>query len=241
MEQGSAADSRIVRQTWSRAGSVLHDRSVVALPGLHREMIRFRPPTEDVVDAFLARQRKAEFTYADVGATDRNPPERYVLDRTRRRLGSGAETYEAAVGALKAWRQFDLEWVRVAAPSALRAGGDVAIVAYVFGVWWLNACRIVYVQEENDVDARRFSFAYGTLPDHAGEGEERFSVEIDETGEVTFEISAFSRPRHVLSRLAYPLMRAHQKQFGREAADAMERAVANWAATVHAEPAPAVA
>jgi uncharacterized protein (UPF0548 family) len=55
---------------------------------------------------------------------------------------------------------------------------------------------------------------------------------MDEAGDVTFQVSAFSRPRHLLSRLAYPVMRAHQKQFGREAADALQRALATESAAV---------
>lgn len=189
-------------------------------------MILFRSPSTAAVESFLARQKRSEFTYSDVGATARNPPERYVIDRTTRLLGCGDETFDAAVSALRHWKQFDLCWVRILAPPGrIVAGDNVAVVAHVFGLWWLNGCRIVYVQDETTGNRRRFAFAYGTLADHAGEGEERFSIEMNETGEVTFEISAFSRPRHLLSRLAYPLMRAHQKQFGREAADAVQRAI----------------
>jgi len=47
----------------------------------------------------------------------------------------------------------------------------VAILARSIGLWWLNACRIVYVVDKVD----KFGFAYGTLPDHAGSGEERWN------------------------------------------------------------------
>ncbi|HEV7280570.1 MAG TPA: DUF1990 domain-containing protein [Pirellulaceae bacterium] len=195
-------------------------------------MILFRPPSTATIESFLARQKRSGLSYRDIGATAGNPPERYVVDRTVRRLGSGEATFDAAVAALRKWKQFDLGWVQIVAPRAgVVAGEDVAIIAQVFGIWWLNGCRIVYVEDEATATARRFAFAYGTLADHVGEGEERFAIEMDEAGVVTFNVSAFSRPRHVLSRLAYPLMRAHQKQFGREAADAMQRALA-------AEPAP---
>lgn len=191
-------------------------------------MILFRPPSTATIASFLTRQKRTELTYADVGATARNPPERYVVDRTVRFLGTGEATFDAAVAALRSWKQFDLPWVQIQPPERrIVAGEDVAVVANIFGMWWLNGCRIVYVQDETTPDRRRFAFAYGTLPDHAGEGEERFAIEMNDSGEVTFEVSAFSRPRHLLSRLAYPLMRAHQKRFGLEAADAMERALAS--------------
>ena len=70
-----------------------------------------------------------------------------------------------------------------------------------FGFWSLNACRIVYtIDEEGPVV--RFGFAYGTLPDHAEQGEERFSVEWHhEDGTVWYDILAFSRPNHPLASL----------------------------------------
>lgn len=70
----------------------------------------------------------------------------------------------------------------------------------------------------------RFGFAYGTLPRHVEQGEERFLVE--RVGdEVFYDILAFSRPRHPSARLGYPLMRRWQKRFGHDSAAAMRRAV----------------
>jgi uncharacterized protein (UPF0548 family) len=72
----------------------------------------------------------------------------------------------------------------------------------------------------------RFGFAYGTLPDHAGTGEERFLIEWNrEDNSVWYDILAFSRPNHFLTRLGYPLVRRTQKRFGRESAAAMQCAV----------------
>jgi len=80
------------------------------------------------------------------------------------------------------------------------------------------------VDEEGPV--QRFGFTYGTLPDHAGSGEERFLIEWDrEEGSVWYDILAFSRPRHLLARLGYPWVRRVQKRFGWESAAAMCRAV----------------
>jgi uncharacterized protein (UPF0548 family) len=101
----------------------------------------------------------------------------------------------------------------------------VAILARSIGLWWLNACRIVMVVDE-DGPVKRFGFAYGTLPDHAGSGEERFLVEWDrEDDSVWYDILAFSRPRHFLARLGYPWVRRVQKKFGRESAAVMRRVV----------------
>jgi uncharacterized protein (UPF0548 family) len=101
----------------------------------------------------------------------------------------------------------------------------VAIIARNLGLWWLNACRIVYVVDEGE-PIRRYGYACGTLPAHAGEGEERFLVEWDRaSGEVWYDILAFSRPHGLLARLGHPYMRRVQKRFGRESAAAMLRAV----------------
>jgi uncharacterized protein (UPF0548 family) len=111
----------------------------------------------------------------------------------------------------------------------------VAVVARLFGLWWLNACRIVYVVDEQG-PVQRFGFAYGTLPGHAESGEERFTVEWREAaGAVWYDIQAFSRPRQVLARLGYPLARRLQRRFARGSAAAMRRAVVEGTSTAQAK------
>ena len=93
------------------------------------------------------------------------------------------------------------------------------------GVWWLNACRVVYAVDEAG-PLSKFGFAYGTLPGHVESGEERFVIEWDRgDDDVWYDIVAFSRPNHVLTRLGYPVVRRLQKRFGRDSAAAMLRAV----------------
>lgn len=59
-----------------------------------------------------------------------------------------------------------------------------------------------------------------------GSGEERFQVRFSKnTGIVEYEIRAFSRPRHWLARLAYPITRRLQSRFRRDSGAAMRRAV----------------
>ena len=92
------------------------------------------------------------------------------------------------------------------------------------GFWSLNACRIVYTIEETG-PIERFGFAYGTLPDHAAIGEERFTVEFHSHDQaVWYDVYAFSRPRP-LARLAYPYTRALQKRFAADSKRAMQKAV----------------
>jgi uncharacterized protein (UPF0548 family) len=148
------------------------------------------------------------------------------VDRTRIKLGEGEPVFEAARAALQRWSQFDLGWLEVWSPETpIRTGEVVVIVARTFGLWSLNACKIVYVVDESG-PIRRFGLAYGTLPDHAARGEERFLVEWDQVdNSVWYDILAFSRPNHFLTRLGYPIVRRTQKRFGRESAAAMIKAV----------------
>jgi uncharacterized protein (UPF0548 family) len=193
-------------------------------------MVSLRRPSTETMREFLASQSKLGFTYTAVGATATTPPAGYVLDNTRIKLGEGEEVFTKAKAALMRWEQFHLGWVEAWSPKTTIETGDVvAVVARQVGVWWLNACRIVYVVEESE-SVSRYGFAYGTLPDHAGTGEERFLVEWDRaSGEVWYDILAFSRPHYFLTRLGYLNMRRVQKRFGRESAAAMLKAVGNEA------------
>jgi uncharacterized protein (UPF0548 family) len=111
---------------------------------------------------------------------------------------------------------FSMPWVRLHWPSApIQVGTDVAVSTHHFGFYSLNACRIVYVVDEEG-PIERFGFAYGTLGEHAESGEERFTVEWNrEDDSVWYDILAFSRPRQMLARLGYPLSRLLQKKFAK--------------------------
>lgn len=188
-------------------------------------MLSVRRPSAEAIRRFLADQHGQPWSYAEVGATAASPPPGYVFDRTRVCLGHGEPVFLAARQALVAWRQFKLGWLEAApAETSIRPDQVVAVVARAAGLWWLNACRIAYVIDEPPA---RFGFAYGTLPAHAGRGEERFLVEWNPTtNEVWYEVCAFSRPAHLLARLGYPLVRVTQRRFGRQSGQAMRQAVA---------------
>jgi uncharacterized protein (UPF0548 family) len=189
-------------------------------------MLFWRRPTDAAIRAFLTDQGRLELTYSAVGATGQTPPAGYVVDHTRTKLGEGEAVFRAARTALERWQQFRLDWLEATPEDTpIKEGQVVGILARSVGLWWLNACRIVVVLDE-DGPVKRFGFAYGTLPDHAGSGEERFLVEWDRADDgVWYDILAFSRPRHVLARLGYPWVRRVQKRFGRASAAAMRRAV----------------
>ncbi|OJW12403.1 MAG: DUF1990 domain-containing protein [Planctomycetales bacterium 71-10] len=194
-------------------------------------MHSLRKPSAETVRKFLEGQAKLDFTYSPVGATaDPSPPADYRLNHTRERIGAGREAFERAKAALRRWDQFRIGWAEIQPAGApIREGEVVAIVAHRLGLWWLNACRVVYVVDEDDpaVPFARFGFAYGTLPDHVGSGEERFLVDWDaRTDEVFYDVEAYSRPHLLLARLGSPYMRRSQRRFGRESAAAMVRSMA---------------
>jgi len=189
-------------------------------------MLLLRKPSPSTIQDFLAIQAKLDLTYSAVGSSAAEPPAGYVVDRTHINLGNGEQVFAAAKAGLERWEQFRLGWVEAWPPDTpLQVGQVVAVIARLFGLWWLNACRIVYVVDE-DGPVKQFGFAYGTLPDHAESGEERFLIEWDRaTGSVCYDIIAFSRPRHILARLGYHWVRRVQKRFARDSAAAMARAV----------------
>jgi uncharacterized protein (UPF0548 family) len=176
-----------------------------------------RRPSADFVRAFIAIQSRLPFSYADVGATATQPPAGYRIDHNRIRLGAGGKTYQRAVAALKSWTQFGIGWVRIVpAETVLEKGAVVAVEAKAFGLWSLNAARVVYMLNDQRDAKARFGFAYGTLPDHVEEGEERFTVEWHIDDSVWYDIRAFSRPQHRLAKVGFPLVRMLQKRFARD-------------------------
>jgi uncharacterized protein (UPF0548 family) len=195
---------------------------------LHPSMLSSCQPSLDAIKRQLAAQAPCDFSYPDPGIT-KSPdttaqPHSYVVDHTRCGLGRGQEVYQAAIEALTHWRQFSLGWLSaVPDDTPLEPGRSVAIVARVVGVWSVHCARIVYSIDDHQGPTHRFGFAYGTLPAHMEAGEERFQVEWNTvTDEVLYDILAYSRPRHLLAKFGYPLVRRLQKRFGRESAARMQ-------------------
>ncbi len=189
-------------------------------------MLSLRKPSDESIRHFLTGQAQLSFTYSAVGATAETPPADYVVDHTRIKLGDGEAVFVAATHALERWDQFRLGWVEAWSPETpIKSGEIVGVIGRVIGLWWLNACRIVYVIDEGGT-VQRFGFAYGTLPGHVESGEERFLIEWDRSeNSVWYDILAFSRPRHPLARLGYPFARRMQKRFARDSVKAMLRIV----------------
>ena len=184
-------------------------------------------PSEDYVQRFVAAQSSLPFSYKEVGATRSGvAPAGYTVDHNRVRLGTGEETFEAAARAVREWKMFDLGWVQILWSEApIEIGTTVGVLAGHFGFWSLNAARIVYTVDD-DGPVRRYGFAYGTLPEHVEDGEERFTVEWNrEDNSVWYDLFSFARGSSSLIKAGYPVRRSMQRRFGRDSKEAMVRAV----------------
>lgn len=187
-------------------------------------------PSQADIREFIARQGREKLSYPDVGASISGSPDGYDLDHNRVCLGHGEAVFKAACAGLARWEMFPRPWTRIEpANAAIEKGTVVAMLAQVYGLWWWNACRIVYTLDES-TPIRRFGFAYGTLPGHIESGEERFSVEWLANDTVWYDMRAFSRPRYWLVRLGYPLARRLQRRFVKQSQAAMKRLSAPGAA-----------
>lgn len=190
---------------------------------LDNRMFLLSKPDSNAIDSFLRDRGTDVFSYAEIGGTAGTPPAGYDIDHNRILLGQGEQAFERAKFAIRSWKMFEVPGLQLIRPDTpIEPGRDVVLFASHLGFYSLNSCRIVYVIDESD----RYGFAYGTLTEHVEIGEERFTVELDrETGEVWYDILAFSRPGHILVKFGYPYGRYLQRRFAVESKAAMLRAV----------------
>ena len=181
-----------------------------------------RRPSAAVVAQVLAEAKSAAPTYPEVGATQgAQLPSGYRHDGYERRLGEGAEVFERAAAAVRAWQAQVGAGVELFPPGALVGDEDTVVLLFrVLGLWATLPCRVVYVEQESD----RFAFAYGTLPGHPERGEVRFAVEREAGDEIVFRIVSFSRTVDPLARLGSPVTRRIQQRVTERYLDAIAAA-----------------
>jgi uncharacterized protein (UPF0548 family) len=165
-------------------------------------------PTTAAIRASLIEWKDVSLSYNPMSLRQGG----FIADEHKVLLGTGAEVFKAAADKLDRWEMFP-EWARVhRLREGQRPGDVVAMVTRICGFWWVNPCRIL---RRCDTDTTH-GFDYGTLPQHAECGEERFSIETHADGSVWYVIRAFSRPGHFLAWLAFPLARWWQCRFVRD-------------------------
>lgn len=179
-------------------------------------------PSDAQIEKFLAEQRDLPFSYKEVGASSGAIPPDYPINHHRIRLGGGEETFARAADAIKNWTMYRLEWTRLYPPNAPVKVGEVVCVVVNHGFCWsANPCRIIYLSEENG-ETKKFGFAFGTLPGHSEEGEERFTVEWQRADDsVWYELLSFARPHHILARIGFPFVGLFQRKFAEDSGRAM--------------------
>jgi len=185
-------------------------------------------PSPQVVERFRQVAEQDSFSYGELGGTLKEPlPSGYNIDRNRVCLGHGEHVFERARKALSEWKMFDFGWAELIHPDApIAPGQTVLIMAHTWSFYSLSASRVIAMVDGDDGTARRWGFCYGTLQHHVERGEERFTVEYHhESTEVWYDILAFSRPQHLLARVAYPFSRAAQRRFAHDSKAAMLRTV----------------
>ena len=166
------------------------------------------------------------FSYPDVGATRTEPPSGWTADRLVDDVGVGRDAFERAKKAISTYQMFRQDWIELIHADPLAEGAEVVFASRQFGMWTLNACRVVYLVDEEDEQRARFGFAYGTLANHAVAGEERFLATWDKQSDIVdFEVFKFSLPRHPLVRLVAPLARSIQRRFSEDAVLTVKRMV----------------
>lgn len=170
-------------------------------------------PTEAIINSFLKKQATADYTYAELEGSKKESVSGYDNDHNCCIIGSGEQKWEAAKEALRNWSQFPAPWTKILPERApLKVGETVAVLFRIFGIWWINSARIVYVFDEPN----HFGFAYGTLKGHLEKGEECFWIERDEAGTISYHIRAFSKPYYWFVKLTYPMARYYQRRFVQE-------------------------
>jgi uncharacterized protein (UPF0548 family) len=180
-----------------------------------------RRPGPGRLAQLLQEQSAEQLTYSEVGATAGELPSGYHPVRASITVGRGNGVFERAAEGIRAWtpqRAAGFDFVPVRPP--LEVGQSLVLAFRSFPFFVTGAARVVYVVDEED----RFGFAYGTLPGHPESGEEAFVVERAGDGEVTFTITAFSRPQALLTRLGGPVARMVQARTTRRYLEGLVKA-----------------
>ncbi len=122
--------------------------------------------------------------------------------------------------ALLSFGTHSLDYMFLHPPGArVELGRDVIVCARIAGVWTVNPCRIVYLEESEGL----VRYGYGTLPGHSEHGEEMFSVERLGPNRIRAETIAYSRSQDVIARIGWPIARYVQARVKRDYLRALAR------------------
>jgi uncharacterized protein (UPF0548 family) len=183
-------------------------------------LLSLTPPSAERLERVVARESTAELTYSAVGATGRGErPPGYRYDTWNIEVGADdGSRFGRCARAVLAWEAQRGAGITVAPPHTVSPDLTFALVLPLPIGYAIATARIVQIVEDQTVAG----FAYGTLPSHPEEGEEIFLVHRRD-GRVSFEVTAFSRPRDPLARLGSPITRWLQVRTNRAYLQAIRR------------------
>lgn len=182
-------------------------------------MWSLRRPSETRLDRCLEAMSRQELSYPEVGMTrdGGQVPAYYGREDHQAELEIG---FEAAAEALATFASHRLPYMFLyPGGQRVREGLDIIVCARVLGLWTINPCRVVWVEQSDD----RYAYGYGTLPGHSEHGEESFEVRRRPDGRVSAMTSAWARPQDLLARLGSPLAHRVQRQVKIDYMRALER------------------
>jgi uncharacterized protein (UPF0548 family) len=179
----------------------------------NRRRLRLTRPDNHCISALTDLHRQPALTYSQIGWTNRSEcPVGFAKNQCDAVIGNGEHDFRRAKTAIQKYDMLRLDWMQpILAENPIVDRSMVCTISQKLMVYSLNINRVVYVDDQNP---NRFGFGFGTTAHHLIIGEERFTIHLDESsGDVTYEIFSFSRPRLLFFRLAPPWFRHLQRSF----------------------------
>ncbi|MBG6183409.1 uncharacterized protein (UPF0548 family) [Arthrobacter sp. CAN_A214] len=169
-----------------------------------------------------------QFTYPDVGATDRPYPERLdggwpegyrrMVESHGIEAADPAAAFLALVDGILSWELHRGAGLTMAPDAPRAAPGGEVVSGFGIGRARIPApCRVVWAREAlldgggRAVPGQRAGFGYGTLKGHPVRGEEGFHAELTAGGKLIFTCSAYSVPANLLYAIGSPVTRLTQR------------------------------
>ncbi len=184
-----------------------------------------RPPPESVMRDFARGAADAPLAVYPRGCIESGVfPRGWIVNLSEATIGHGRADYMRAVAALGRLECMEIGWLRLCETE----GGVFAVWARQIGVLWLmNANRMLPASETVASGVSTRTVGWHCTRKHVLAGEEQLRVQWDHaSGAVTFRVLSYSRPRHVCSVVALPLVLVQQRRFARDVQAAMRRAAA---------------
>mmetsp|Transcript_9480 Transcript_9480/g.13825 ORF Transcript_9480/g.13825 Transcript_9480/m.13825 type:complete len:130 (-) Transcript_9480:152-541(-) len=116
---------------------------------------------------------------------------------------------------VRSGRAFSHNWCEFFVPRLADRSVPIVVAQSPFPFFWLlMSSKLLFVEEKRD----RVSIGWGTANRHFLQGEEVVSVAWDKPGggDVTLQITSFSKPRGFLAWVATPYVVFMQKKFVRD-------------------------